>query len=639
MKRLLIIFLGVVTCTAHAQSVTDSVRTLLEVNITDQRLEEYTTGSKIEVLEKVGIDQHSYANLTDLLRVGSAINIRSYGLSGLSTISFRGAGSGHSAMLWEGINLQSPSNGSVDLTLIPVSFIDKVTLQYGGGSSLFGSGAIGGTVHLGGGSYELDNPVSVSLHQQVGSFGSSYTGLKMTHSGKKYAIKLRGFTNHVDNDFKFYNEFTQRSEVQQNAELSQEGILFEGYYRSNRSQFVTKYWHQDNLVNLPKTKGQGLPSVAFQKDKFHRATLQWKLSRRKLDLNVKTAYVWHDLKYSNDRLDIFSNNLTKSFITEGIGNHSLGAFWKMQLGVNYTNETALVDGYEDFVPSRDRVALFSSFTGLLFNKLETTVSFRETYIDEYWSPFLPSFGFQYQISSQFSLKAKASKSYRVPTFNDLYWSQGGNPNLQPEGGTSFELGGQYSRQKNNISFESELTTFSNYVHDWILWTPLVNNIWSPRNIQEVWSKGLEFENQLKIQFNKQVKLETSVSYQLTDTRVEKIFDEKNNTINKQMILTPVHQSRVSTSVIFKSLNVQIQGNYTGRQFTDDNTRRGTLDDFMIWDFAVNQHIRLSQKNAFQVGVNFRNIFNHRYDVRKGYPMPGRNLTFTINYQFDNKLKI
>jgi len=633
--RQILIILFVITASVGLAQELDSIHVLSAVIISEQRLEVYDTGSKVETLEGATIQQQSFTNLSDFLRRNSAINLRSYGLGGLSTISFRGSGSSQSSVLWEGINLQSPSNGSLDLSLVPVSFVDKVVLQYGGGSAQFGSAVMGGAVHLSTSNFELDKPLSVSLYQQLGSFGSQYTGLTLAHSGRNYAFKIRGFRKNADNNFEFFNEFSQQKETQDNAEIEQEGLMTEVFYKVNENQNLTaKYWGQDNLVNLPKVKSQGLASVANQQDLFHRSTLQWQLHQNDFLINAKMAYVWHQLTYTDTLKNIDSNNLTKTLISELTTDYQIRPLWKIQGGINYTKEAGEADGYRNFVPARHRIAMFSSLRGLLFDKLETTISIRESYDNQVWSPFLPSIGLDYQFNQHYALKAKIARSYRIPTFNDLYWWSGGNPDLRPERGTSIEIGSRMSHQKENFSIESEVTIYSNYVYDWILWTPIEDYAWSPDNVQEVWSKGIELSSKTKFSLTDEIEIHTSLSYQLTDTRVEAIFDEKENTLGKQMILTPVHTGSFSVNALRKSTSIGINANYTGEQFTDDNSNRGTIEDYLIWDVLVSQEIHITNKHKLQASLDLKNIFDHRYDVRRGYPMPGRNFNISINYQFN-----
>ena len=180
---------------------TDSVRTLQEVRITDRRLQRFASGDKVVPVRSRTLGPVEYTNLSELLSKYSGLNVRSYGPSGLATASLRGTGSNHTAVFWEGINVQSSMNGSLDLTLVPTSFVDEVAVQYGGAGSLFGSGTLGGAIHL-----TSDAPATAlggnsQVYQQFGSFGHRYTGVNAGYRQAKFATQLRAFASQADYDF------------------------------------------------------------------------------------------------------------------------------------------------------------------------------------------------------------------------------------------------------------------------------------------------------------------------------------------------------------------------------------------------------------------------------------------------------
>jgi outer membrane receptor protein involved in Fe transport len=150
----------------------------------------------------------------------------------------------------------------------------------------------------------------------------------------------------------------------------------------------------------------------------------------------------------------------------------------------------------------------------------------------------------------------------------------------------------------------------------------------------VWSKGVELSSKTKFSLSDEIKIHTMLSYQLTDTRVEAIFDEKKNTLNEQMILTPVHSGSFNLNALRKLTSFGLNANYTGQQFTDDNSNRGTINEYLTWDLFVSRELNIFSKHNLQASLDLKNIFDHRYDVRKGYPMPGRNFNISINYQFN-----
>ena len=121
---------------------------LKEIQISASRLSGFSAGNKVLNLDSALIIESSDQNLGDILARYTPVYLKSYGLGGLATPSFRGSGASHTPVIWNGFNLQSPLNGQVDFSLIPAFLMDQVQLQFGGAGALFGSGAIGGVVHL-----------------------------------------------------------------------------------------------------------------------------------------------------------------------------------------------------------------------------------------------------------------------------------------------------------------------------------------------------------------------------------------------------------------------------------------------------------------------------------------------------------
>ena len=64
----------------------------------------------------------------------------------LSSISFRGTGASHTAVLWNGINVNQPTIGQSDFSLFPVLAFNKVKVVYGSSSSKFGADVPSGSM-------------------------------------------------------------------------------------------------------------------------------------------------------------------------------------------------------------------------------------------------------------------------------------------------------------------------------------------------------------------------------------------------------------------------------------------------------------------------------------------------------------
>ncbi len=99
-------------------------------------------------LDSAALINYSIRTLADLISENTSIFIKTYGLGGIATPSFRGTGASHTQIAWNSINLNNPMIGQFDLSLIPAGFIDDVKIYYGGGSMSVNSSGIGGMINM-----------------------------------------------------------------------------------------------------------------------------------------------------------------------------------------------------------------------------------------------------------------------------------------------------------------------------------------------------------------------------------------------------------------------------------------------------------------------------------------------------------
>ena len=121
---------------------------LPEVQVEGLRSKNFSTGQRIVFADSAGLSNRTSYTLAEQLAFGNAVHIRNYGAGGLSTLSLQGSSDVHSAVVWNGFNVQSVMNGTSDLSLTPTFFVDELGLQSGSSTHLWGSGAVGGSVLL-----------------------------------------------------------------------------------------------------------------------------------------------------------------------------------------------------------------------------------------------------------------------------------------------------------------------------------------------------------------------------------------------------------------------------------------------------------------------------------------------------------
>ena len=141
-KQLFLFFIGLMAF-AQVFGQRDGVIVLDEVILSDAKLLHFSKGTKVRVAND-SVQEKSGSSLTDLLRYNSNIYFKENGYGMVSSASFRGTNAQQTAVVWNGININSQLTGQTDFnTLIPGNYGD-VVVRSGGGSVQYGSGAVGG---------------------------------------------------------------------------------------------------------------------------------------------------------------------------------------------------------------------------------------------------------------------------------------------------------------------------------------------------------------------------------------------------------------------------------------------------------------------------------------------------------------
>lgn len=615
--------------TGWAQSLSIETDT---VSIHARRLEDLGAGHRLVTIDSMALAGAVGQNLSDLLATHADIFIKSYGAGGLATTSIRGGGASHLAVRWNGFHLQSPMNGQQDLALIPAFFLDQVSLQYGSGGALFGSGAVGGTLILDQ-NLGFSGLVKGRVMMGIGSFGDQQLGLEVQASQQKWAFRTRYHQRSAQNDFFILSPYSSVNGQQQtHAAFSQRGLLQEAAYRINEKQELQFWWwHQEKEQEVPPTLSQD-SSAATQWDQSNRLAMAWEYESDRLALKVRSAYLTQDLRYRDPLATIDAPNLSQTWIqvAEAFFNPSAGH--ALHFGVNHTYQQAQAHGYGNNLPRQRRFSLMGSYHLRWLEKhLELILSTRQEWVDGKAIPVIPSLGGRWGLASWFSLKGQIGRSYRLPTFNDRFWEPGGNPDLDPERGWGGEIGLQ-GRWEN---LEWETTTFSRQIRDWILWLPGEGGYWTPENVRQVWSRGLENQLGWHQQWGNGG-LRGQVCYTFTRATVQESSQPRDGAIGQQLIYTPEHQGRGRLSLNWSGWHLSYSHNFTGRRYTlSDNSQ--WLTGYWLGQMRLSYSWRCNRLGG-SLDFNIHNLWNTPYTVIADRPMPGRNYALSLNIDFFQPLQ-
>ena len=618
------------------ENVADTIRQLNVVEVSTSRLILFSNANKSETLDSALLDRYTSSNLADILLNESQIFIKSYGLGSLASSSFRGSGANHTSVLWNGFNLQSPMNGIIDLSLIPANFMNNVAIQYGGAGALWGTGAVGGSIHLSNFS-ENNKGLTVATTSSFGSFSDKQQQVNAEFSKKRLISSLKVFNHDAKNDFPFINsaQYGKPQQKQTNAELKEYGFLQENYFTINNYQKInTRLWYQSNDRNIPPSMTQNI-SVSNQKDEFYRATAEWQRVKEKLTLLIRAAYFDEFLSFSDSLINIENKSRTKVFISEGETRFSISKYDLLNIGVNNTYSEAITKDYVENA-HQNRTAVFASYKlHSKNNNWDVVLSARQEFIENKTIPLAPSIGIKGKIFRHFYIKANAAKHYRIPTFNDLYWAQGGNPNLLPENGWSEEASLEHLYNLKKVSWELSATAFNRNIDNWIIWLPNNYGIWSPENILTVWSRGLEYKAKINFRKNK-FNFQLSGLYNYILSTNEKASTANDASLDKQLIYVPIQNVQGSMTVVYRGTMINYTQIYTGYRYTlSDNSKY--LKPYSVANIQVSQTFLIGT-SKIKVFAQFNNLWNETYQVLAYRAMPLFNYQIGLSMLFNQPNK-
>lgn len=179
----------------------DSTQVLKEVIISDSQLQRFSnTQSVLQLTDS--ILQKNLVSLTNLLNYNSVIYFKENGFGMVASPSFRGTSAQQTAVIWNGININSQLNGQTDFNTITTKDFNAITIRAGGGSSLYGSSAIGGSIHLLN-TLSFEKRIENTLQMRYGSFNTFGASYKIEHASEKISTQISLSRNSSVNDYKY----------------------------------------------------------------------------------------------------------------------------------------------------------------------------------------------------------------------------------------------------------------------------------------------------------------------------------------------------------------------------------------------------------------------------------------------------
>lgn len=586
--------------------------------------------SNIFILNEKEINSRNGKNAGEIINSLPGVFIKSYGNQSLQSISINGLGAEQTVILIDGVKINSAQNGQFDLSLIDKNNIKKIELMQNGYSALYGSDAISGVVNI-----ITDDNNSFKKYFNLKTEYGSYNTRKFSFSGNSNINNLN-FSLFIsnsasDNNFDYYFDNGLERELKSRE--------FAKYF-SNEYSFSSSLILNNINVKLSSSllnSDREIPSIETgnQPVKTKQLDKNWNTNLNMIYLTGKSK-ITSEFNFQNNLM----NYTTLPVINSYYKNISLSNISKLFLDFNNLSTTS---GFEIKVSSlesnqlkpdikRNTYSLFS-VSEFNFHNLKFFPSLRYEYIDDLKkSVWIYKVGINFKPFSKVNLNLKSNygNNFAAPTFNALYWRQGGNPDLKPETSENFELGLFYTGST-LLDYKFNLSYLKINFKDRIIWIPQRNFIWSPFNIGEsvsdIFNLGLEISKILSndFNFNAGVHLTSNKSIKKNKSGAD------DNTYDKQLIYIPEQQIKANTGINYKSLSINFIYSNLGKRFSDQENLI-SLPPVNLLDANIKYTISIfSVESEFKIEIN--NITNTDYQIISGYPMPLRNYNLNLNLKY------
>ena len=663
MKRLIAIaMLGVVARSAFANGETqDSVRVhhIQEVVVTSRLISRETIPSQTlggEELKKL-----NSLSVADALRYFSGLQLKDYGgVGGIKTVNIRSMGTNHLGIFYDGIELGNAQNGQIDLGQFSLDNVEEISLYNGQRSAIFQPAS------------DFGNAGSVYIRTKAPRFmmGRRYNLLVRAKYGSSDTFRFSSLweqklSDHISSSlstgvltssgrYKFrYRRVTEDNTVAYDTTaVRHNGDIWAFRVEENvRGGIADGYW---NVKAYTYHSERGIPG-AIVNNVWRRGERQWdhntfgqavfqKSFGDKFSTKALAKYAYYVTRYvNNDETQIHVDNTYRQqemyFSTSNV--YEILSKWSVSMSYDF-KWNKLNANMVDFAFPHRYSNFVSLATALTLSRIQAQASLVEQVVKDHVkygassssrSTLTPAFFVNvYPFESKLlAVRAFAKKSFRMPTFNDLYYADMGNSKLNPESALQYDLGFVLNKDwKQGIvdHLRLQVDGYYNTVYDKIVAYPKGQQFrWTMLNLGKVHIKGVDAMAEVGLEPAKDWKVTARLQYTYQDAR--DVTDPNTSYYKDQIPYIPWHSGSAILGLLWRELDLAYSFIYSGERYSQqENILYNHLQPWYTHDMSVVYHAR-----RWSARLDVNNIFSQDYDVILNYPMPKRNYMLTLEYNF------
>jgi tonB-dependent receptor len=645
----------------------DSIQTIKGVEITARLTQREIVPA--QSLKNADLQRLNSQSIADALRFFSGIQLKDYGgVGGIKTVDIRSMGTHHLGIFYDGIELGNAQNGQIDLGQFSLDNIDEISLYNGQKSAIFQPAS------------DFGNAGSVYIRTRKPRFtdGKSYNVKLKAKYGSSDLVRLSALweqrlssavstslnAEHLTSSGKYkfnYRRVTRSgvvaydtTAVRQNGDIRADridfnvnGILQRGYWNTKVYFYNSQRGIPGAIVNNVWRRGERQSDLnffvqnRFQKDITDRFSTQW--------LAKYAFYRTHYVNKDTTQLPADNRFWQQEFYLSTSNAYEILPNWSISASYDFRWNKLNADTYRFVFPTRfsNMISLATAFearfiriqgsvlASFIHDKLHPTTRLMPGMkATDNITKFTPALFIDFPIidkatngaSTKLSVRTFAKRSFRMPTFNDLYYTDLGNSNLKPESATQYDLGVVFNKQYNghllkNVQFQAD--GYYNTIHDKIIAYPKGQQFrWTMLNLGRVHIMGIDVMGAIALQPINDLVVTARLQYTYQDAR--DVTNASDVFYKDQIPYIPYNSGSAIVNLAYHNWTLNYSFIYSGKRYNQqENIPNNYMQPWYTSDVSLQYDFKaFGTKCRAMLEVN--NILNQKYDVILNYPMPGIN---------------
>lgn len=653
-----ILILGGVCLFTGSAALSQVKDTLQEVRVDAKRIPaSIQPVNAAQVLTGKQLERLNSLSVADAVRYFSGVQLKDYGgIGGLKTINVRSMGTNHTAVSYDGLTIGNAQNGQVDLGKFSLDNIETVALYNGQQNTIlqparaFAAGNVlallsrtphfaagenwHGKLSIKTGSSGLINP-SLLWQQKISDRIYSTVSTEWINANGRYKFR---YTNGV------YDTTAIRQNGNVNAFRTEAGLNGQ---LADSSSWSVKYYIYQSSRGLPGAivanhfnYGQHLKD----RDQFVQASFRKNIGPRyRIVANAKYTDLYSryiDPEYPNEQHLLDNYYHQRETYLSLANQYSINSWWESSLAADFIVNTMDANLYRFPYPTR-YTTLLALASRAHFKRLELQGNLLTTIVNESVKAyqgagpkreFTPAVSIAWQAlpHKDLWLRAFYKNIFRMPTFNDLYYTFIGNNNLEPEYVKQYDAGFTWRQALRGrwlyISLQGD--GYYNRVKDKIVAVPSDNLFgWSMMNLGRVDIKGTDVV--IRTAYQPLASLLVNIGLNYTWQQARDVTAGKGGyNYGQQIPYTPWHSGSLTAGIDWRAFTLNYSFIYTGERYSQKrNIPVNYVQPWYTSDLSAAWSCKVS-RYSIRLSLEVNNLLNQYYDVVLNFPMPGRNYRIT-----------